>query len=96
MTILDEKECFGSQSRDILFGEPPDKCLDCDLFEKCHKITIAACLQTMSEGIELIIQNLLTTNQLKSFNELEKINKVSITKIMDENKILTIIDNQKK
>jgi len=28
--------------------------------------------------------------------ELEKINKVSITKIMDENKILTIIDNQKK
>ncbi len=28
--------------------------------------------------------------------EIEKMSKVSITRIMDENKILTIIDNQKK
>lgn len=41
MDILDKKECFGSQGNDMLYGDSPDKCLDCDLFEKYHKITVS-------------------------------------------------------
>ena len=46
MGILDKKECFGSQGNDMLYGDSPDKCLDCDLFEKCHKITVSVSLQS--------------------------------------------------
>ena len=73
MTIFDKKEGFGSQARDMLIGDPPDKCLDCDLFDKCHKITIAGCLQTMSDALDLIVQNGLATGLLKGFGELEKL-----------------------
>lgn len=70
MNIWDRKECFGSQGRDMLFGDPPDKCLDCDVFEKCHKITTSAALINISEQFELIIQNGLATGNLRSFDEL--------------------------
>jgi hypothetical protein len=75
MSIFDKKECFGSQARDMLFGDPPDKCMDCEFFEKCHKITVAASLQNISDSLELFIQNGLTSGMLKGFQELEKINK---------------------
>lgn len=66
------KECLGSQGREMLYGEFPKDCMDCAVFDKCHKITIAASLQSISEGMDLIIQNGLSNGQLKSFQELEK------------------------
>ena len=67
------KDCFGNQARDMLFGDPPDKCADCDLFSKCHKITIAACLQSISDGLDLIVQNGLATEKLMSWKELNEL-----------------------
>ena len=77
MSILDKKECFGSLARDMLFGDPPDKCLDCDLFDKCHKVTVSVTLQNISESLELFVQNGLTTGILKGFQELVKINEMA-------------------
>ena len=48
----------------MLHGEPPYKCLDCDIFDKCHKITVAACLQAIATDLQLITQNGLTTSGL--------------------------------
>jgi hypothetical protein len=68
----DSKECFGQQGEDMLHGDPPYKCLDCSIFDKCHKITIAACLQSISTGMDLLIENGLVTNKLMGFAELNK------------------------
>jgi hypothetical protein len=70
---LDSKECFGMQAEDMLHGEPPYKSLDCSLFDKCHKITVAACLQSISTGMDLLIENGLATNKLMGFAELSKL-----------------------
>ena len=72
MSIYDKKECFGTQARQVLYGDPPDKCLECELFEKCHKITVAVNLQNLSDALELIIQNGLSNGNLKGFDELEQ------------------------
>lgn len=69
----DSKECFGQQAEDMLHGEAPYKCLECDIFDKCHKITIAACLQSISTDLDLLIQNGLATNKLMCFAELQKL-----------------------
>ena len=66
-------ECFASQGRSLLGGEMPTQCLDCDVFGKCHKVTVAACLQSISDGLDLIVQNGLTDGRLKGFQELEKL-----------------------
>lgn len=66
------KECFGSQGRKMLYGEFPKDCMNCEEFDKCHKITIASSLQSISEGMDLIIQNGLSSGKLKCFQELEK------------------------
>jgi hypothetical protein len=66
------KECFGTQGMDALHGDSVEKCIDCELFDKCNKITIAITLQAMTTDIELIVQNGLTDGRLRSFNELEK------------------------
>jgi len=50
----DLKECFGQQAEDILYGNAPYECLKCELFDKCHKITIAACLQSIATDLTLI------------------------------------------
>ncbi len=68
----DSKECFGQQAEDILYGEPPYKCLDCGIFDKCHKITVAACMQAISTDLALITQNGLATKKLMGFAELDK------------------------
>ncbi len=68
----DSKECFGQQGEDMLHGEAPYKCLDCSIFDKCHKITVSACLQSISTGMDLLIENGLVTNKLMGFGELNK------------------------
>ncbi len=67
------KECFGQQAEDMLHGEPPYKCLECYTFDKCHKITIAACLQSISTDLDILTQNGLATNKLMGFAEFQKV-----------------------
>jgi hypothetical protein len=69
----DSKECFGQQAEDILHGEAPYKCLECSFFDKCHKITVAACLQSMSTDLDLIVQNGLATKKLLGYKELDEL-----------------------
>ena len=64
-------ECFGNQAECMLHGKPPTDCIPCEWFDKCHKITVAACLQTIAADLDLEIQNGLTDGRLKSFMELE-------------------------
>ena len=68
----EDKDCLGQQGRDFLFGEFPDKCLICNQFDMCHKLSVAACLHSISDGVDLIIQNGLATGKLMGFGELEK------------------------
>ena len=74
----DSKECFGQQAEDILHGEPPYKCLKCDIFDKCHKITVAACLQSISTDLDLITQNGLATKKLMGFAQLDELAEVKM------------------
>jgi hypothetical protein len=76
----DSKECFGQQAEDMLHGEPPYKCLDCDIFDKCHKITIAACLNAIATDLDLITQNGLATNRLMGFAQLNKLAEAEMEK----------------
>lgn len=66
-------ECFGNQAGSMLDGRTPEKCADCEWFEKCHKITVAAALLTVSDALDLIIQNGLADGRLKGYEELKKI-----------------------
>ncbi|MEA2059004.1 MAG: hypothetical protein U9P10_00405 [Thermodesulfobacteriota bacterium] len=65
----DSKECFGQQAEDMLHGDPPYKCLKCNVFDKCHKITVAAYLQSISTDLDLIIQNGIATNKLMVYKK---------------------------
>lgn len=76
----DSKECFGRQAEDLLHGQPPYKCLDCDIFDKCHKITVATSLQAISTDLDLITQNGLATNKLMGFAELDKLAETELKK----------------
>lgn len=69
----DSKDCFGRQGEDILHGDPPYECLKCNIFDKCHKITVSACLQAISTDLDLITQNGLATSKLMGFAELSKL-----------------------
>lgn len=64
-------ECFGSQARGLLCGEPIDDCVDCEVFDRCHKITVAASLQSIETDLDLIVQNGLADGRLKGTKELE-------------------------
>ena len=66
-------ECFGCQAECMLGGEAPDACLDCEWFDKCHKITVAVALQSIATDLDLVVQNGLSDGRLKCFAELEKI-----------------------
>ena len=44
MKINARPDCFGNQAEPLLRGKPVDRCIDCELFDKCHKITVAASL----------------------------------------------------
>ena len=76
----DSKECFGQQASDILYGKPPYKCLKCDVFDKCHKITVAACLQVISSDLDLITQNGLATKKLMGLEELLELDGADMSK----------------
>jgi len=66
------KDCFGDQGGAILAGESPNKCAKCDLFDRCHKVTIAASLQGIAMDLDLITQNGLESGWLKAFKELSR------------------------
>jgi hypothetical protein len=68
------KDCFGEQGRDALFGESCEKCIRCSVFEKCHKISIAICLQAISSDTNLITQNGLTRGWLFGYQKLDQLN----------------------
>jgi hypothetical protein len=69
----DSKECFGQQAEDVLHGETPYKCFKCSFFDKCHKITVAACLQSISTDLDLMVQNGLVTKKLLVYKELDEL-----------------------
>jgi len=54
-------------------GKPVDRCIDCELFDKCHKITASVSLLAISDALDLIVQNGLVDGRLKGFAELEEI-----------------------
>ncbi len=76
----DAKECFGRQGEDIIYGDPPYKCLECLYFDKCHKISVASCLQAISSDLDLIVQNGLATNKLVGFAELSQLADIDMGK----------------
>ncbi len=76
MAMSDIKDCFGEQGRDVLFGESCEKCIQCPLFDKCHKVSIAVCLQMISSDTDLITQNGLAQGWLYGYKELEELNEV--------------------
>jgi hypothetical protein len=67
------KECFGDMGGKILSGEPADECWSCELFERCHKITLATSLQGIAMDLSLITQNGLRLGWLKSYKELDRL-----------------------
>ncbi len=67
-----QEDCFGDQGGAILSGESPDKCARCDLFDRCHKVTIAASIQGIAIDLSLITQNGLESGWLKAFQELSR------------------------
>ena len=79
-TEWDSKECFGQQAEDMLHGEPSYKCLKCDIFDKCHKITVSACLQAISTDLNLITENGLATNKLMGFAKLNELAEAEMKK----------------
>ena len=63
-------DCFGDQGGVVLCGESPKACLDCRVFEKCHKVSVAATLQAISTDLDLIVQNGLRKGTLEGFDAL--------------------------
>ena len=72
-TLVTLKECFGDQGGVILHGESPEECYTCELFDRCHKVTIAGTLQAIATDFDLITQNGLRLGWLKSYNELDQL-----------------------
>jgi hypothetical protein len=70
------KDCFGDQGGAPLHGEVPINCLNCekDIFERCHKVSIATSLQGINLDLGLITQNGLESGWLKCFKELHEEN----------------------
>jgi hypothetical protein len=66
-------ECFGCQAEGMLYGEEPDDCVECEWFDRCHKITVSASLLAIENALDLIVENGLSDGRLKGFEELEKI-----------------------
>jgi hypothetical protein len=65
-------DCFGDQGGVMLCGESPKRCLHCQVFDKCHKITVAATLQAISTDLDLIVQNGLRKGTLEGFDMLSE------------------------
>jgi len=67
------KDCFGDQGGSVLGGEPPDECLTCEIFDRCHKVTMAIALQSVAGNLHFITQNGLRLGWLKSYSELDRL-----------------------
>ena len=67
------KECFGDQAGVMLEGVLPTECIECEIFERCHKITTLVTLRSMQTDIDLITQNGLVLGWLKGYKELQEI-----------------------
>jgi hypothetical protein len=78
------KDCFGDQGGVVLGGEPPYDCINCELIDQCHKVTIAVSLQSIAHDLDLIVQNGLRLGWLKSYNELERFDP-SLNNLREEN-----------
>lgn len=63
-------DCFGYQGETMLYGKTAEGCLDCTLFDPCHKITVASTLQALSGNLDLIVQNGLAAGRLQPYDEL--------------------------
>jgi hypothetical protein len=66
------KDCFGDQGGTVLSGEPAEECVSCEVFDRCHKVTIAVALQGISVDMNLITQNGLEAGWLKTFKYLSR------------------------
>jgi len=66
------QECFGMQAESLLDGQKPEACLRCEIFDTCHKVTVAAALQGIAVDMQLLVQNGLDQGWLKSFDELDE------------------------
>jgi hypothetical protein len=66
------KDCFGDQGGAVLSGEPAIECVSCEVFDRCHKVTIAVALQGISVDTNLITQNGLEAGWLKAFKYLSR------------------------
>jgi hypothetical protein len=66
-------DCFGQQGEMLLRGESAECCLDCTRFDRCHKITVASSLLSLSDDFDLIIRNGLVDGRLKNIDELDEI-----------------------
>jgi len=66
------KDCFGDQGGTMLSGESPQDCVTCELFDRCHKVTIAATLQSINVDLSLLTQNGLEAGWLKCFKDLSQ------------------------
>ncbi len=65
------KECFGNQGYEDLTGDSTEKCQSCELFDRCHKMTVSICLQSLSCDLDLIVQNGLDDGRMKTFDKLK-------------------------
>jgi hypothetical protein len=66
----DMPECFACQGGTMLHGKSADECVDCDWFDKCHKMTVSASILCISDALDLMVQNGLADGRLKGFKEL--------------------------
>ena len=73
-------ECIGEQGSDaVLFDGGHTKCLECDIFDKCHKIATARSLYTISSELIFIVQNGIQRGWLLVYNELEKLRETKVS-----------------
>jgi len=69
----DLPECFGRQGLVMIQGDLPIECMECDVFDKCHKITVSACVLGIYDCLDLMIQNGLLDGKLKNIEEIDEI-----------------------
>ena len=73
MKLNDLPECLGAQGAEQLCSDTPGRCLECAVFDECHKITVVGCLTTIASGVDLIVQNGLAYGNLRGLRELDEL-----------------------
>ena len=67
----DYPKCFGTQGMVTLAGEAGTPCLDCKVFDTCHKLSVAGCLHAICSDINLIVENGLVGGSILDYEELD-------------------------